>query len=70
MTQKERISGFETRANAINWTLNKLCGEAGVAYSTFIRWKSGTTAQEGSLDKIESTLDAEEGRLREYLAVA
>ena len=53
----EQVEKIERRAKALDRTMAYVLRAAGVAGSTWQRWKSGKGGRVHTLDKIESALD-------------
>jgi hypothetical protein len=56
MDQTTIISHWEDRARRAGHTVGQLCRAAGVAPSTFSRWKAGTSILFATANKIEAAL--------------
>ena len=58
------IVKLEDRATKLDLSLTRVCAEAGIAYSTYTRWKRGTTDPFLKFKKIEDIIDKHEKELR------
>lgn len=55
-TQAEIIASIQSRADAVGVPVYILCVKAGVAPSTFYRWRSGSDATFSKINKLTSVL--------------
>lgn len=62
MEQATIISRWEERAKRAGVTIGEVCGVAGIAPSTFSRWKAGTSILLSTANKIEVALTEIEAR--------
>ena len=53
---QEVLNGLTDRASALNLSMRDLCKEAGVAYSTVTRWRSGFSDPLKSITKLDAVL--------------
>jgi transcriptional regulator with XRE-family HTH domain len=56
MDQDNIIAEWEARAKAAGATIADICGRAGIAPSTFSRWKSGTSITLATANKFDAAL--------------
>lgn len=73
MQYLDRISAIEQRAGKLNISVHRLCGVAGVEYSSVTRWRKGGTGPllrrfEETMGALEATLDRLEREMFERLA--
>lgn len=74
MDQQQLIAGYEARAKMVGKTIAELCAEAGIACSTFSRWKVSEKNPEpigvtfSSMKKVERALETFEEEARARLA--
>ena len=74
MNQQDIIERIEARANAAGVSIAKICDEAGVARSTFSRWKVSPKNPEpigatlSSLNKLDAALAEIESGISEQAA--
>ncbi len=67
--QSAMLESVESRAKGLNLSMNKVCTEAKVPYSTYFRWREGKqspTVQ--NLNKLLGAIDALESQMRERLS--
>ncbi len=57
MDQSAKLAELETRAKERGVALSLACERAGIAYSTFYRWKRGTSAPWDSVIAVSSAID-------------
>lgn len=58
MDQAQTIAELESRANRVGIPLYKLAVQAGIAPSTFYRWKTGSKAGFGNVLAVQQHLDS------------
>lgn len=60
MDQAEIIAEMERRAKELGTAMYLVCEKAGVAPTTFYRWKSGSDANLATIRKLNDALDGME----------
>ncbi len=50
------LTGFENRADALGLKFTVICREAGIAYSTFSRWRRGATDPLNKVGKLDAVI--------------